>query len=137
MPCITHFMSGRLDKLKVFGCDYDTKDGSCVRDYLHVVDLAKGHIQALYKLTKSPGIKIYNLGTGKGYSVLEVIQEFERATGNSITYEITGRRSGDVAESYTDSTLAKKELDWSPEKDLTEMCKDSWRWLSMNPRGYL
>ncbi|REJ17221.1 MAG: UDP-glucose 4-epimerase GalE [Caldibacillus debilis] len=135
MPYISNVAVGNLEKLKVFGDDYDTKDGTGVRDYIHVVDLAKGHVKALEK-NKAPGVNIYNMGTGRGYSVLEMIQAFEKATGRKIPYEIVGRRKGDVAISYADVQKSNKDLDWKAEKDIHEMCKDAWNWQSNNPNGY-
>ena len=136
LPYISQVAAGKLNKLKVFGNDYDTPDGTGIRDYIHVVDLAKGHVAALGKL--KPGIKIavYNLGTGKGASVLEVILAFEKACGKTIPYEIVGRRPGDIATCYADVSKAKAELNWQAEKTLEEACADSWRWQSNNPHGY-
>jgi UDP-glucose 4-epimerase len=136
MPYITQVAVGKLDQLSVFGDDYDTRDGTGVRDYIHVVDLAIGHIKALEKLGENPGDVAYNLGTGKGYSVLEVIKAFERATGQKIPYKITGRRPGDVAEAWADPYKAKKELDWEAERGIEEMCRDAWNWQSKYKDGY-
>lgn len=126
MPYINQVALGKLDHLNVFGNDYPTHDGTGVRDYIHVVDLAKGHLKALKRADKMTGVEEYNLGTGKGYSVLDIVKNFEKATGQKIKYEITARRSGDIAECYADPTKAEKMLDWKAEKDLEQMCKDSW-----------
>lgn len=134
MPYITQVATGKLKKLRVFGNDYPTPDGTGVRDYIHVVDLAKGHVAALKNTEK--GVHIYNLGTGKGYSVLDIVNAFEKASGVKIPYEITPRRSGDIAEVYADPTKAYKELGWKAELGIEEMCADSWRWQSHNPNGY-
>ena len=136
VPYIAQVAVGKLEKLGVFGDDYDTPDGTGVRDYIHVVDLAKGHVKAINKIKENPGVKIYNLGTGKGYSVLDVVKAFEKACGKKIPYEIKPRRAGDIATCYSDATLAKKELGWEAEYGIDEMCADSWRWQSMNPDGY-
>jgi len=136
MPYITQVASGKLKELKVFGNDYPTKDGTGVRDYIHVVDLAKGHLKALEKVEKSTGVDAYNLGTGRGYSVLEVIRAFEKASGQKVPYTIVDRRPGDVAICYADPTKAKNELGWVAEKGIDEMCADSWNWQSKNPNGY-
>ena len=132
MPYITQVAIGKLQKLNVFGGDYDTKDGTGVRDYIHVVDLAKGHLKALEKLEKDSGLFTYNLGTGTGYSVLEVINAFEKASGRNVSYEIVERRAGDIATCYADPTKAKKELGWIATKDINDMCKDSWKWQEHN-----
>ena len=130
MPYIVRVASGELEELSVFGNDYDTPDGTGVRDYIHVVDLAKGHIKALEKLEKEKkGIYIYNLGTGKGYSVLDMINAFEKSTGKKVKYKITQRRQGDVATCYADPSKAKIELNWEAEKTLEDMCKDSWNYI--------
>ena len=136
MPYITQVAVGKLKCLGVFGDDYDTPDGTGVRDYIHVVDLAIGHVKAIEKIKENPGLKIYNLGTGKGYSVLDIVKNFEAATGIKIPYEIKPRRAGDIATNYADASLAKKELGWVAERDIKEMCEDSWRWQSMNPNGF-
>ena len=136
MPYITKVAIGALSKVNVFGNDYDTVDGTGVRDYIHVVDLAKGHIKTLEALEKNPGLVTYNLGTGNGYSVLQLIEAFSKASGVEIPYEIVGRRQGDVAECYSDPSKANKELNWKAEKGIDDMCKDSWRWQSKNPKGY-
>lgn len=136
MPFITQVAVGKLQELKVFGSDYQTVDGTGVRDYIHVVDLAKGHLKALEKIVKNKGAESYNLGTGRGYSVLEVVQAFEKASGKTIPYAIVERRPGDVAECYANPEKAKQELGWSAEKGIEEMCADSWRWQSNNLNGY-
>ena len=136
LPYITQVAVGKLKELSVFGGDYPTHDGTGVRDYIHVVDLATGHVKAWEKLLKNPGLVIYNLGTGKGYSVLDVIKAFEKASGKKIPYKITERRPGDVAETYANPKKAEKELGWSAERDILQMCQDAWRWQSKNPNGY-
>jgi UDP-glucose 4-epimerase len=136
MPYIAQVAVGRLQRLRVFGNDYPTPDGTGVRDYIHVVDLARGHLAALHKLQEAPGVVTYNLGTGRGYSVLEVIAAFERASGRSIPYDIVERRPGDIACCYADPSLARDELGWSAEYDLERMVADAWRWQSQNPDGY-
>ena len=143
MPYITRVAAGRLDELLVFGDDYPTKDGTGVRDFIHVVDLAKGHIAAL-RLQGSrqqenkgyPGVLTYNLGTGRGFSVLEMGRAFEKASGRKIPYRIAGRRPGDIAICYADPHLANEELGWRAERGIEEMCADAWRWQSTNPDGY-
>ena len=133
MPYIVRVASGELEQLSVFGNDYDTPDGTGVRDYIHVVDLSKGHLKALEKLEKEgKGIYIYNLGTGKGYSVLEMVKTFETATGKNVKYKIVGRRDGDIATCYANSKKAKEELGWQAEKTLEDMCKDAWRYIEKN-----
>lgn len=136
MPYVTQVAIGKRAELGVFGNDYDTHDGTGVRDYIHVVDLAKGHVKALQKLEENVGLKIYNLGTGKGYSVLDIVHNFEAATGVKIPYSIKPRRPGDIATCYSSAELAKKELGWVAENGIREMCEDSWRWQKMNPNGY-
>ena len=136
MPYITQVAIGKRKELGVFGNDYDTHDGTGVRDYIHVVDLAKGHVAAIRKLDEKAGLKIYNLGTGKGYSVLDMVHNFEAATGVKIPYSIQQRRPGDIATCYSSAELAKKELGWVAENDIREMCEDSWRWQKMNPNGF-
>lgn len=137
VPYVAQVAIGKLKCLGVFGNDYDTPDGTGVRDYIHVVDLAKGHVAAIRKVEKTePGVLIYNLGTGKGYSVLDVVHAFEKACGKEIPYEIKPRRAGDIATCYADPTKAKKELGWIAEYGIEEMCEDSWRWQTMNPNGY-
>ena len=127
MPYINQVAIGKLDHLNVFGNDYDTVDGTGVRDYIHVVDLALGHLKALEKARKTNGIEAYNLGTGKGYSVLQIVKAFEEATGVTIKYQIAPRRAGDIATCYADPSKAKKELNWEATRDIKEMCEDSWR----------
>ena len=127
---------GKLPELGVFGNDYDTPDGTGVRDYIHVVDLAKGHVNAVEKVTSTQGVNIYNLGTGKGYSVLDIVKAFEEANGVKIPYSIKPRRAGDVPVNYCDATKAEKELGWKAKRDLFDMCEDSWRWQKSNPNGY-
>lgn len=136
MPYITKVAIGELKQVSVFGNDYDTIDGTGVRDYIHVVDLAKGHIKALEVLDKQPGLVTYNLGTGNGYSVIQLIEAFSKASGKEIKYEIVGRRAGDVATCYADPSKANIDLGWVVEKGLEEMCEDSWRWQQNNPDGY-
>jgi UDP-glucose 4-epimerase len=136
MPFITKVAIRELKELSVFGDDYNTSDGTGVRDYIHVVDLAKGHLKALEKLKTNPGLVTYNLGTGKGYSVLDIVKAFSEASGREIPYKITARRSGDVAIYYSDPSKANEELGWKAEKGIKEMCEDSWRWQSQNPKGY-
>ena len=133
---LTEEQAFKLKELGVFGNDYDTPDGTGVRDYIHVVDLAKGHVKALKKLEDNSGLSIYNLGTGKGYSVLDIVKNFEAATGVKIPYVIKPRRPGDIATCYSDATKAEKELGWKAENGIREMCADSWRWQSQNPNGY-
>ncbi|GFO72167.1 UDP-glucose 4-epimerase [Bathymodiolus japonicus methanotrophic gill symbiont] len=136
VPYVSQVAVGKLEQLSVFGDDYPTLDGAGVRDYVHVVDLAKGHLNALQALNKITGCKAYNLGAGKGYSVLEIIAAFERITGKSISYKIVERRVGDIAENYADPGLALRELNWQTEKNLDDMVADTWRWQSANPNGY-
>lgn len=136
MPYITKVAIGKLEMLSVYGNDYPTHDGTGVRDYIHVVDLALGHLKALEKLETNPGLVTYNLGTGKGYSVLDMVKAFSKACGHAIPYKIVDRRPGDVAMCYADSTKAKNELGWEAKYDLDRMCADSWRWQSNNPNGY-
>ncbi len=136
MPYVTQVAVGKRPELGVFGNDYDTPDGTGVRDYIHVVDLAKGHVAALRKIEEKAGLKIYNLGTGIGYSVLDLVKNFEAATGVKIPYSIKERRPGDIAANYANADLAKEELGWVAENGIKEMCADSWRWQSMNPNGY-
>ncbi|MFD1359099.1 UDP-glucose 4-epimerase GalE [Fictibacillus halophilus] len=136
MPYITQVGVGKLNELMVFGNDYATSDGTGVRDYIHVVDLALGHLKALEKVMQEPGVEAYNLGTGKGYSVLEMVSAFEKAFGGNIPYKIVERRAGDIGECYADPTKAKQQLDWFATRGIDEMCKDSWRWQSKNPNGY-
>jgi UDP-glucose 4-epimerase len=137
VPYITQVAVGKLESLGVFGDDYDTPDGTGVRDYIHVVDLAIGHVKAIEKMAKiRDGVLIYNLGTGIGYSVLDIVKGFEKAVGQPIPYVIKPRRPGDIATCYADPTLAKKELGWEAVRDLNKMCEDSWRWQKNNPEGY-
>ena len=136
MPYITQVAIGKLECLSVFGDDYDTPDGTGVRDYIHVVDLAIGHVKAIEKLNDKEGVSIYNLGTGNGYSVLEMVKAFEKASGKKVNYKIAPRRPGDIAVCYADPSKAKRELGWVAERGLEEMCEDSWRWQSGNPNGY-
>ena len=137
MPYITQVATGRRKELGVFGNDYDTPDGTGVRDYIHVVDLAKGHVVTLNKIENSEGgVYIYNLGTGNGYSVLDVVKAFEKASGVTIPYQIKPRRPGDIATCYADPSKARDELGWTAEKNLNDMCADSWRWQKNNPNGY-
>jgi UDP-glucose 4-epimerase len=135
-PYITQVAVGKLPFVRVFGNDYPTPDGTGVRDYIHVVDLALGHLKALEKLTGSTGCRAYNLGTGHGSSVLEAIHAFERAIGRPIPYQVLPRRPGDAASCYCDPSLAARELGWKTERDLDAMCRDAWRWQSQNPKGY-
>ncbi|WP_417898809.1 UDP-glucose 4-epimerase GalE [Bacillus haimaensis] len=136
MPFITQVAIGKLPQLQVFGNDYSTIDGTGVRDYIHVVDLAKGHLKALEKTTTITGAHAYNLGTGQGYSVLEMVKAFEKASGKEVPYRIVDRRPGDIGECYADPTKSKNELDWNAEKGLDEMCRDSWKWQESNPNGF-
>lgn len=136
MPYITQVAVGKLKELGVFGGDYPTPDGTCIRDYIHVLDLAEGHVKALKKIEEKAGLCIYNLGTGNGYSVLEVIKNFEEATGRKVPYSMKPRREGDIAVNYADATKAYKELGWKAQYGIKEMCADSWRWQSQNPNGY-
>ena len=136
MPYVTQVAVGKRPELGVFGDDYDTHDGTGVRDYIHVVDLAVGHVKALKKIEEMAGLKLYNLGTGKGYSVLDIVKNFEAATGVKVPYSIKPRRPGDIATCYADATKAKEELGWVAENGIREMCADSWRWQSTNPNGY-
>ena len=136
MPYITQVAVGKRAELGVFGDDYDTHDGTGVRDYIHVVDLAKGHVKALSKIEEKAGLKLYNLGTGNGYSVLDIVKNFEAATGVKVPYSIKPRRPGDIATCYADATKAKNELGWVAENGILEMCEDSWRWQKNNPNGY-
>jgi UDP-glucose 4-epimerase len=136
MPFITQVAVGKLKQLSVFGNDYPTIDGSGVRDYIHVVDLAHGHLKALEKVMASNGVEAYNLGTGTGYSVLEIVTAFEKASGVQIPYQIVDRRPGDIAVCYADATKAKNELGWVATRGIEEMCRDSWKWQKNNPNGY-
>ncbi len=136
MPYITQVAVGKLKELGIFGDDYDTHDGTGVRDYIHVVDLARGHVKALKKIEEKAGLKIYNLGTGTGYSVLDIVKNFEAANGVKIPYAIKPRRAGDIATCYADPAKAREELDWVAEYGIREMCEDAWRWQKNNPNGY-
>ncbi len=136
VPYIAQVAVGKLKCLGVFGDDYPTHDGTGVRDYIHVVDLAKGHVKALKKLAPGSGVSIYNLGTGNGYSVLDVLHAYEKACGKTLPYEIRPRRAGDIATCYCDASKARDELGWVAEKGIEDMCADSWRWQSGNPDGY-
>ncbi len=135
LPYVAKVAIGELEAVNVFGDDYDTPDGTGVRDYIHVADLAEGHIKALEKLSKHPGLVTYNLGTGKGYSVLDIIHNFEKACGKEIPYKITDRRPGDIDMCYADPEKAKKELGWEAKRDIDKMCEDAWRWQSKYPKG--
>jgi UDP-glucose 4-epimerase len=135
VPYITQVAVGRLAYIRVFGNDYPTKDGTGVRDYIHVVDLAKGHLCALKKLSENSGLIVYNLGTGIGYSVLDMIKAFSKTSGKELAYKFAERREGDIAECFSDCTKAEKELGWKAEFDLARMAADSWRWQSLNPDG--
>lgn len=136
VPYIAQVAVGKLSCLSVYGDDYPTHDGTGVRDYIHVVDLAVGHVKALKKIKENAGVCIYNLGTGNGYSVLDVVKAYEKACGKTIQYEIKERRAGDIATCYADALKAKTELSWESERGIEEMCEDSWRWQSGNPDGY-
>ena len=136
MPYISQVAVGKLEKLGVFGDDYDTPDGTGVRDYIHVVDLAIGHVKAIEYIFTNPGLDIINLGTGRGYSVLEMVHAFSKASGKDVPYEIKPRREGDIAMCYADPAKAAKVLGWKAERGLDEMCEDTWRWQSQNPLGY-
>ena len=136
VPYVAKVATGMLKKINVFGDDYDTHDGTGVRDYIHVVDLALGHLKAIIKLEQKPGLVTYNLGTGVGYSVLDVIHNYEKACGKQLPYQIIGRRPGDIAVSYADSTKAFQELGWKAERGIDKMCEDSYRWQSKYPDGY-
>lgn len=136
LPYVAQVAVGKLEYVHVFGNDYPTKDGTGVRDYIHVVDLALGHIKAIEKKTNVPGVHIYNLGTGNGYSVLEIVKAFSKACGKELPYKIEARRPGDIAECYADPSKALNELGWKATRGIAEMCEDSWRWQSNNPNGY-
>lgn len=136
MPFITQVAVGKRDELVVFGNDYDTPDGTGIRDYIHVCDLAKGHIKALNHILNNIGIESYNLGTGTGYSVLDIVRNFEKVTGMKIPYKFSERRPGDIAACFADVEKANKILGWKAEKNIEEMCKDSWRWQQKNPSGF-
>jgi UDP-glucose 4-epimerase len=136
MPYMTKVVVGELEELAVFGDDYDTPDGTCIRDYIHVVDLAKGHLAALRRLRQNPGVMVHNLGTGQGHSVLEVVQAFEEATGKPVRHRIAHRRPGDAPAVYADPARAEAELGWTTELGLEAMCRDAFNWQQKNPRGY-
>ncbi len=136
MPYISQVAVGKREYLSVFGNDYPTKDGTGVRDYIHVVDLAEGHVKALKKINDNSGLSIYNLGTGHGYSVLEMIKAFEKASGKTVSYKITSRRPGDIAECWALPAKAERELGWKAQRGIEKMCEDTWRWQSNNPDGY-
>ena len=136
VPYITQVAVGKLGQLSVFGDDYSTPDGTGVRDYIHVVDLALGHVKALDRVLQESGVVVYNLGTGKGYSVLEMVQSFAEVSGREVPYQVVGRRSGDIAACYADPGKALRELGWHARHGLREMCEDSWRWQENNPKGY-
>jgi UDP-glucose 4-epimerase len=136
LPYVAQVAVGRLKELSVFGNDYPTPDGTGIRDYIHVVDLAIGHLRAIEKLVEKPGFKIYNLGTGNGYSVLQIVKAFEAASGKKVPYAIKPRRPGDVAECWADPALAAEELGWKAERGIDKMCEDLWRWQSKNPYGF-
>ncbi|MDF2871192.1 MAG: UDP-glucose 4-epimerase [Anaerocolumna sp.] len=136
VPYITQTAAGKLEAVGVFGTDYPTPDGSGVRDYIHVVDLALGHVKAVEKLAEKPGIQAYNLGTGRGYSVLEMLRAFSEVCGKEIPYVLKERRPGDIATCYADAALAEEELHWTAKKNLHDMCEDAWRWQKNNPMGY-
>lgn len=137
MPYITQVAVGKLECLSVYGNDYDTPDGTGVRDYIHVVDLAEGHVKAVQNIIEGhKGVQVFNLGTGKGYSVLDIVHAFEKATGVKLNYKIAERRPGDIATCYSDPTKAKEVLGWTAKRDIEEMCEDSWRWQSNNPNGF-
>jgi UDP-glucose 4-epimerase len=135
-PYVAQVAVGKLKELPVYGNDYPTPDGTGIRDYIHVVDLAQGHVRALGKLKDNPGVVAYNLGTGRGYSVLEVIAAFEKASGQNVPYKIMPRRAGDLPASFADPSKAERELGWKASRDINEMCEDLWRWQSQNPTGF-
>jgi UDP-glucose 4-epimerase len=136
MPFVSQVGIGRLEELRVFGDDYPTPDGTGVRDYIHVVDLALGHLAAVDRLAELPGLHVYNLGTGRGYSVLEMVKAFETASGRQVPYRIVERRPGDIATCYADPSLARAELGWEATRSVEDMCRDAWRWQQQNPNGY-
>ena len=136
LPYITQVAVGKLKELSVFGSDYDTVDGTGVRDYIHVVDLACGHVKTVEHCTDKPGVHIYNLGTGNGYSVLQIVEAFKKASGADVPYKIVDRRPGDIAECFADPAKAKAELGWEAQYGIERMCTDSWRWQKNNPNGY-
>ena len=136
MPFISQTAVGKREKLSVFGGDYNTPDGTGVRDYIHVVDLAQGHVKALHKIDSLKDVLTVNLGTGNGYSVLDMVKAFEKASGKKVPYEIVDRRAGDIAKCYADPSYAKEALGWEATRGIDEMCEDTWRWQSNNPNGY-
>jgi UDP-glucose 4-epimerase len=136
MPYISQVAVGRREKLSIFGNDYDTHDGTGVRDYIHVVDLAKGHVAAVAYVLKNQGCQVFNLGTGIGYSVLDIVKAFEEVNGVKVPYVIRDRRPGDIASNYADASLAKEELGWEAKNGIREMCEDAWRWQKNNPNGF-
>ena len=136
VPYVAQVAVGKLEKIKICGDDYDTPDGTGVRDYIHVVDLAKGHVMALKKFEMKPEVSIYNLGTGNGYSVKQVVAAFSKACGKELPFEIVERRPGDIATNYSNPDKAWRELGWKAEKNIDDMCADTWKWQSMNPEGY-
>jgi UDP-glucose 4-epimerase len=136
VPYIAQVAIGKLEQLSVFGNDYDTPDGTGVRDYIHVVDLARGHVNAIRKLADKEGVSVYNLGTGHGYSVLQVVEAFGKACGHAVPYVIKPRRAGDISTCYCDPAKAERELGWKAQYGIEEMCRDSWNWQSKNPNGY-
>lgn len=136
MPFVSQVAVGRREFLSVFGSDYPTKDGTGVRDYIHVMDLSDGHVAALQKVGRKDGLHVYNLGTGNGYSVLEMVKAFESASGKQVPYQLVDRRPGDIAECWADPAKAMKELEWRAERTLEQMTEDTWRWQSNNPQGY-
>lgn len=136
LPYVTQVAVGKLPEVQVFGNDYDTPDGTGVRDYIHVVDLAKGHVAALQRLKEGSGLSIYNLGAGVGYSVLEMIRAMSEVVGKQIPYKIVPRRTGDIATCYADASKAKLELGWEAQYDIKRMCEDAWRWQSKHPNGF-
>ncbi len=136
MPYITQVASGKLQQLSIFGGDYETHDGTGVRDYIHVMDLSMGHLKAIEYIQDKTGVFVHNLGTGTGYSVLDLVKAFEEANGIKVPYQIVDRRPGDIAECYADPTKAKEELGWKAEKNIVDMCRDAWNWQKQNPNGY-
>ena len=136
LPFISQVAVGKRDELVVFGDDYATPDGTCIRDYIHVVDLAKGHLAAIEKLKENPGLVTYNVGTGIGYSVLDVIKAFETANNLTLPHVMGPRRPGDIPVSYTDPALARAEMNWQAEKSIEDICRDAWNWQKRNPEGY-
>ena len=136
MPYVTQVASGKRERLRVWGNDYPTVDGTGVRDYIHVMDLAEGHVKAIEKLNEEKGVLIYNLGTGHGVSVLQLVQAFEKANGLTIPYDICPRRAGDIAEFYADASKAEREMGWKASRTIEDMCRDAWNWQKQNPQGY-